>query len=126
MKKMVGVAILTAILVSGCTTVGRITDDMRNEAVGMCQLYNEMKVPVTVARDAAVEHWDQFTPRQKEALLDIDKRLQDLDRAGKLACLVANSETSRARLDWDWVKAVLFDTLRLVVELQQNGTIRKL
>lgn len=119
--KRLATIFLVVLVVSGCAGTG-ITDKIRDDSQYMCNLYENLREPVVVARAAAVERWNEFTPEQQAALKDIDERLKDLDRAGKVACAVANAEPVR-KVDWDWVKSVLFDALKFIVELQRAGVI---
>lgn len=115
--------ILTAVLVvSGCTSVA---SNVSEEAGELCDTYKDLREPIVIARGGAIQYWDQFSPEQREALLKIDEKLLALDKYGKMACAVAEGTGERS-VDWNAVKATMYDALKLVVELQSKGIIKKL
>ena len=113
--------ILTAVLVSGCASSG-VTSEVLEQADELCGIYRELREPIVIARDGAIDYWDHFTPEQQKALKDIDAKLADLDKYGKLACAVA--EGTGQSVDWNAVKATMWDAIKLVVDLQAKGVIK--
>lgn len=81
---------------------------IRQVAKAGCDLGNEIRPSIVLARDTIIEKWDAtlpngepvFTEAQKSAFKKVGNKLPDLDAARGIACAVADGHTSASRVDW--------------------------